>query len=107
MLVTLALSCAPAVAHENHALVVITGTVISADARRIQIDSFDGANFTRTQLSVTLDSNTRYRIGKARVDGLELRAGERVELIVQSKDTPDGSLQFKAIQVRIDAPKAR
>ncbi len=97
----------PVRAHENHALVVMTGTVVTADAGHIAIDTFDATAFTRKKLSVSLSEKTRFRIGNKRVDGLTLEAGQTVELIVQSEDTADGSLRYKAIQVRIAESKRR
>src|SRR5215212_4935766 len=84
---------APLRAHENHALVVMTGTVINADKVHIEIDTFDATAFTRKKLSVTLTEKTRYRIVNKRVDALPLAPGQAVELIVQSEDTADGSLR--------------
>ena len=97
----------PVRAHENHALVVMTGTVISADKLRIEVDTLDPTTFARKKLSVSLNEKTRYRIVNKRVDALTLAPGQAVELIVQSEDTADGSLRYKAIQVRIGEPKVR
>jgi hypothetical protein len=97
----------PVAAHENHALIVIAGTVAAVETGRLQLDTFDRTTLQRKKLWLLIDAKTRLRIGKERVETLDLRPGHQVDTVAQSEDTPDGSLRYRAIQIRLNQPKAR
>lgn len=102
----LLLVAGPLGAHEGHGEIsILTGTVRSVAKDRLEIETFDNTLLQRKNVWILLDDKTKLLVGKNRVDTIELVFGHRVETAVQSEHARDGSIQLRAVQVRLNEPK--
>ena len=99
-----------AVAHDGHGdTVVITGTIQTIDSDRILIDTRDDVSFQLKRVWITTTENTRYKRGKARIEGeaTALTTGERIVAVATSEYTQDYSLRLLALQIELSGARRR
>jgi hypothetical protein len=92
------------VAHEGGAeMVVITGTIHAIDSNRIQIETRDKASFALTRLWVITNGNTRFKLGRLRVDteAIRLVPGEQITAVATREHTDDYSLRLVALDIAL------
>lgn len=93
------LACASvALAHEGH-LHKVMGTVVAADAKKIDVKGTDGKT-----LSLVIDASTKVARGTTVVKAADLKAGERVVAGYMPMKGPDGAEMLMAKDVKAAAP---
>ena len=93
------LACASvAFAHEGH-LHKVMGTVVAADAAKVDVKGTDGKT-----LSLVVDASTKVARGTTVIKAAELAAGERVVAAYMPMKGPDGAEMLMAKDVKAAAP---
>jgi hypothetical protein len=87
-----------ALAHEGH-LHKVMGTVVAADAAKLDVKGTDGKT-----LSLVVDAATKVVRGTAVIKAVDLKAGERVVAAYMPMKGPDGSEMLMAKDVKAAAP---
>lgn len=85
-------------AHEGH-LHKVMGTVVSADAAKLDVKGVDGKT-----LSLTIDAATKVVRGTTVIKSADLRAGERVVAAYMPMKGPNGVEMLMAKDVKAAAP---
>jgi hypothetical protein len=100
------LSIVPVAAHPGHDEVsVLVGTITKVEGSVVQVKTFDQVVMQLKTVSILIDGKTKFRLGKKRVETLELTPGQRIEGTIRTEDAPDGSIRLRGIQIRVSEPK--
>jgi hypothetical protein len=93
------LACASvALAHEGH-LHKVMGTVVAADAAKLDVKGTDGKTLT-----LAVDASTKVARGTTVIKAADLKAGERVVAAYMPMKGPDGAEMLMAKDVKAAAP---
>ena len=104
---TFVASLDPAVAaHPGHGdPVVMSGTITTITATRIEIDTFDRASFTSKRIWLVVDQKTAVRAGKQRLQLGDLRIGQEVDVAGETDLGPADEPLIRAITFRVKVKK--
>ena len=106
VVILLSLLAVPVGAHDGHGEVsILTGTVRNVEKNRLEIETLDDTTLQRKNVWILLDEKTQFRLGKKKVDRLELKFGDRVDTAVRSEHGPRDSIQLRAVQILFIEPK--
>lgn len=100
LLLALLLCASPAIAHEGH-LHKVMGTVVSADATKLDVKGTDGKT-----ISLVVDASTKVARGTTVIKAADLKAGERVVAAYMPMKGPNGAEMLMAKDVKAAAPAA-
>ena len=95
-------------AHDGHGeQVVMTGTIKTVLAERIELETFDQTMLQMKRVWVITDAKTKYVRAKKRVDAQAAQPvpGERVVAVVSREHTEDKSERLIALQIELNAAK--
>jgi len=95
-------------AHDGHGeTVVMSGTIKTVLAGRIEIETFDQSLLQLKRIWVITDAKTQYRRAKKRMDAESAQPaeGERIVAVVSSEHTKDNSTRLVALQIDLGALK--
>jgi len=99
-LTTLLACTSVALAHEGH-LHKVMGTVVAADAAKLDVKGTDGKTLT-----LVVDAATKVARGTTVIKAVDLKAGERVVAAYMPMRGPDGAEMLMAKDVKAAAPAA-
>ena len=94
-------------AHPGHGSTVVTGTVLSTSPTAVMIEVRDLASLTTRTVRVLVNADTKYRIGKERVNGAQAQVGTRVEALVDYEEGPSGDTIYLARELKLSKPKGK
>jgi hypothetical protein len=102
----IALLSSVVVAHPGHGeKVMLSGTIVSIQATRVQLEIFDRASFGIRRVWVVVDDTTGVRSRKARLTLADLHTGLEVECASETDEGPDGATLLRAITFRLKPTK--
>jgi hypothetical protein len=99
-------TCGLLAAHPGHGeKKMLSGTIVTIEAAKIQLEVFDQASFSTQRVWVVVDDKTTVRAGKSRLKIEDLRTGQQVECAAETDEGPDGAALLLAITFRVTAKR--
>ena len=89
-------------AHPGHGdPVMLSGTVVAVEAKRVQIETLDRASAAIKKVWVVVDDKTVVRAGKERLTAAALRVGQTVDCAGETDLGPNEEPLVRAITFRL------
>jgi hypothetical protein len=93
-------------AHDGHGSKAVMGTVKTASATAVEVETLDLDGTGPKVVRVIIDPATRFKVGKQLVEPApKLVPGTRVVIATEWESLPDGSTKYEAREIRISEPK--
>ncbi len=94
-------------AHPGHdETVVVTGTVVGFQTSAIEVATFDMTLLQPRTVSIVVDGQTKYRLGRQKIEPSQLELGVRVVVSMKHLNSiVEGGPEFRAMEIRASAPK--
>ncbi|ODS57798.1 MAG: hypothetical protein ABS36_04980 [Acidobacteria bacterium SCN 69-37] len=92
-------------AHPGHGSTLLTGTLVSVSKDDVRIEVRDLASMSTRTVRVLVNSDTKYRLGKERVDISQGHVGARVEVLVDYEEGATGETTYLAREFKLTKAK--